>query len=711
MLAIRIKTDGIAMSLDKNVTDIEIVEEVNTISKLSFTVYPNTNAYDLIGPSVTKVVAYDTFLKKVVFEGRVYSCDDEMDSSGVIFKKLECENVMSYFCDSAVCGITFLGNRNVEVNEQIEYREGVPLNDIIVWLVENHNAQVNGDMQISLGAVYSGSTRLTKTIEIDNDNTFNVLKQVIEEMKWEFIVKYRQGAWYLYVGPSASFVTESSLTIISGVNMLNISKKASTEDICTRILPLGSVGYLPWEYREDITPVGSERNWAEQARLTLHGYDTEEHPHPRIVNDKYIQNDAMVAKYGIITKTVVYDDILVHDDNDFEASISELYRRGCAEADKLTDIEESYETNAIDLARGGYDYDSLFVGYVYRIQNPMMNIDTVLRITSKTLKYDDPTASTLKFGKIGITMSNDAYKKNISLTRRLNANTFNAAKNTNYRLGGMSLRNITQSTYDNMPNHLDDTIYVATGSQGEIKMYKGDTEISRGGRVENAAIVTNAQASQIISDEQIIFVDTTLPARVVWGKHGNWFYLNGYPVYFQDAQTIQAYTDTFLEDFDEPFFPAEIEMYVYINQNTTYKRRIYCEITQMQFTTVSSAQKKRYTVAHYYDEYRMIDNEWVLYSTGNRGSGYTSVNIDIDPNDELTHLGMFVTSNNLRFGNTNVATPAIYYVYKSSSDTNYKFASSTYHYSSGGYGDCKLMTNAEIIFAKGMTATTLEVNS
>ena len=42
MLAIRIKTDGIAMSLDKNMTDIELVEEVNTISKLSFTVLLTT---------------------------------------------------------------------------------------------------------------------------------------------------------------------------------------------------------------------------------------------------------------------------------------------------------------------------------------------------------------------------------------------------------------------------------------------------------------------------------------------------------------------------------------------------------------------------------------------------------------------------------------------------------------------------------------------
>ena len=419
----------------------------------------------------------------------------------------------------------------------------------------------------------------------------------------------------------------------------------------------------------------------------------------------------MVAKYGVITKTVVYDYILVHDDNDFEASIAELYRRACQDADALTDIEESYETNAIDLARGGYDYDSLFVGYVYRIQNPMMNIDTVLRITSKTLKYDDPTASTLKFGKSNVTMSNSAYKKNVSLTRKLNANTFNAAKNTDYRLGGMSMRNITQSEYANMSNHLDDTIYVTTGSQGEIKMYKGDTEISRGGRVENAAIVTNAQASQIISDEEIIFVDTTLPARVVWGKQGNWFYCQGYPVLFDSADRIRnVYDDTFLQPYGEPFFPAEIEIEVYVNATTTYKHKYYSSIEQMSWVTSNGVICKRYNIWHYYDEYRLVNGEWVLYSERNRPGSQYSINLDIPIPYELEKIGIFMSTDTLRFGTANIVNGCnMWYVYTTSADSYYHFTPGT-NYGSYSYSSYALKNNAEIIFAKGMTATSLEVD-
>lgn len=510
MLAIRIKTDGIAMTVDKNVTDIELVEEVNTISKLSFTVYPNTNAYDLIGPTVTDICAYDTFLNDVIFEGRVYSCNDEMDTSGIIFKKLECEGVLGFFCDSIVSNVVFLGTREVEIEENNTTRTEVVQGDNIVgiinWLINNHNNQVPANRQIQIGSICVGMDDskkiLSKSIEIDNDNTYNVLSQLISEtMKYEFRVRYYNGHWVFDV--AEVFTNATQTNIISGVNMLSISKKSTTENICTRILPLGAVGYVAPDYRENMTPYKNAGNYSEQGRLSLYGYNTPEHPHARIIDGKYVQNDELVARYGVITKTVTYEDIVAHDDKDFLNCVSELYRRAVNEADNLDIGDDAYETNAIDLARAGYNFDSLFVGFCYRIQNPMMNIDTVLRVISKTLKYDDPTASTLKFGKFNVTMSNSSYKKNVSLTRKLNTSAFNAARNMDYRLGGMSVRNVTQSEYNNMSSHLDETIYVATDGGGDIKLYKGDTEIRRGGRVENAAVLTS-NASDFIVERQLM---------------------------------------------------------------------------------------------------------------------------------------------------------------------------------------------------------------
>lgn len=732
MLAIRIKTDGISMSIDKNITDVELVEEVNAITKLSFTVYPNTNAYDLIGPSVTSITAYDTFLNKVIFEGRVYSCDDQMTEDGIICKKLECESVMSYFVDSTISNIIFPGTRTVENEDgSTQVVQGTPIGTIIKWIVNNHNSQVEADRQILYGKVTTHLNNkqvvLPETISIDNDNTFNVLKEIVsEKLEWEFQVRYDKGLWYLDV--SNQFASASTTRIISGVNMLTISKKATSDDICTRILPLGASGYVRLDRQENTTPFLSSANWADQARLSLNGYDSEQNPHPRVVNGKYIQNDSLVAKYGIITKTVTFDDIQAHDDSDFDSCVDELYRRAVNYADSMVDGEESYETTAVDLARAGYNYDSLYVGYYYRVQNPMMNIDTILRITSKTLKYEDPTASTLKFGKSNITMSNSSYKKNVSITKKLNTNAFNATKNTDVRLGGMSMRNISTKEYSKMSKHLNNTIYVTTDqNSGEIKLYKGDTEIPRGGggvEVDNAAIITPAQASSLITDEKVIFTDTAIPARVSYGKIGNWFYMNGYPVCLNTYENIKATigVDEFQKSLDDSKVLNECTLYANFQKSTNHalnRYDYYVEMYRQILNTSDADVKTRFEFRVYYDTYRWQNEAWVNSAT--KTTAFTPSFYLSNPH-RVEKFGFILTTNQVTF-NVSSTTPKPEYietslvmrpVYKSEEDDVYKLITLSDAIGSSIQGvihyAMSMDSKAELIFAKGMTKTSVKVD-
>lgn len=715
MLAISISSEGVRVTVDDNITDVELVEEINAISKLSFTVYPNSNAYDLVGPSITHIVAYDTFLNKVIFEGRVYSADDTMDGDGVIAKKLVCEGVLSYLCDSIVSNVTFSGPDDTDIL-------GDKAKNAIIWLINKHNELTSSEEKhIYIGNI-KDNVYLKETISIDNDNIYNVLTQVINSLKWEFKVRYYEGRWYLDAGPDFNtegtadgYSLESSTMIISGVNMVSISKKVSTEDVCTAIMPMGGVGYVAPAYRENITPVRNQgqTEWAEQARLTLHHYDNEESPHPRIFCDKYLINEELYKKYGFIAKTVIYDNLVAHDDNDFMTVLNRLYDKGIREVDNLKEPEESYETNAVDLARAGYNFDSIMLGYYYRVQNPMMNIDTVLRVTSKTLKYEDPVNCTLKFGKSGVSMSNASAKANVSLSQKYSANAFNAAKSTNYRMGGMSMRNLTQNEYNAMGTHLDDTIYYVSSGSGvtkEIKMYKGDEEISTGGGVENAAIVTNAQASQLITEEEIIFVDSSIPARVVWGRRGNWFYNNGYAYFFTTEEELSTLGNTFLEDYGEPFFPCEIWGYEYINKSTYYKDKIYMDIVSISMVYDGGVQKRRIEIAVYCDQYRMTNGEWTYYNTRTmRRTPNNYIYIYLGTDEQLEKIGLLPVGYNLNF-ETGVNTTNImfYVVYKLTTSSYYKFTNRMI-YVSDPYR-FKFLSNAEIIFAKGMTSTTMEVD-
>jgi hypothetical protein len=123
-----------------------------------------------------------------------------------------------------------------------------------------------------------------------------------------------------------------------------------------------------------------------------------------------------------------------------------------------------------------------------------------------------------------------------------------------------------------------------------------------------------------------------------------------------------------------------------------------------------SVQKRRIQIAVYCDQYRMTNGEWTYYNTRTmRHSPNNSIYIYLGTDEQLEKIGLLPVGYNLNF-ETGVNTTYIsfYVVYKLTTSSYYKFTHNMI-YVSDPYR-FKFLSNAEIIFAKGMTSTTMEVD-
>lgn len=321
----------------------QIKKQVNSIDSLTFTIYPGNAGYDSIEPLNTTVEVYDKN-NKTKFRGRVLDVTPGMDESGIVSKSVTCEGAMGYLCDSIwtiskmpyVSVYTFLDN-----------------------MLLQHNSNVEDKQKIYLGTVESSSSTYTfcsqygNTLEEINRNLINN-----DEIGGEIRIRYAEdGKNYLDYADTV-FNQGSDTKIELAVNMRSVSQSIDPKEVVTRVYPLG-------------------------AKLSN---DSDER---LSIAEKYIDNDKLIAKYGIHAGTVIFDDI---------TSLSDLYVKGHKYADNLKTAKVQYSVSAADLSAIDKSYDEFTVGTTYRIVNPLINLDETLRCIESTIDLNDPTATTLTFG-------------------------------------------------------------------------------------------------------------------------------------------------------------------------------------------------------------------------------------------------------------------------------------------------------------------------
>jgi hypothetical protein len=353
----------------------KVAKSINAVDSFSFTIYPNNAGYDLLKPLTTAVKVYDESTDKDIFIGRVLKCPDSMDERGLICRKVTCEGRLGWLYDS--------------VQPYIEYKM-VGISTVLSSFLSKHNAQVGADKRIELGQVtVTASNNYTYTANWDK--TMNVIAdKLIGKFGGEIQLRDKDGKVYLDYLENIGHGTDTTIEL--AVNLKTISREVDETAVITRLYPLG-------------------------AKLT----DSEKRLTIGTVNGgkDYIEDSSLVAKYGIISGTQIWDDVTL---------ASNLLSKGKEYLKSVNRAKVQYQITALDLSRIDKHIEQFELGCWYRVKNSLMGIDEDLRIVGISIDLDNPQASQLTFGDRFETLSGFMTAKTQSLQSAIDNSEFRNRK-------------------------------------------------------------------------------------------------------------------------------------------------------------------------------------------------------------------------------------------------------------------------------------------
>ena len=349
----------------------KIVKAVNAVDSFTFTIYPDNAGYNKLKPLTTSVTVTDDSTVKDVFIGRVLKCPDSMDEQGLICKSVTCEGRLGWLYDS--------------VQPYVEYKM-VGIRTVLASFISKHNTQVGDDKHISVGQV---------TVTGENNYTYSVnwvstmdaiSEQLVGKFGGEIQLRDQDGKVYIDYLEHIGHGTDTKIEL--AVNLKTISREIDETSVITRLYPLGA------------KLTDSEK------RLTIGSVNG---------GKDYIEDSALVAKYGVISGTQTWDDVT-------QASI--LKTKATAFLKSANKAKKQYKITAVDLSTIDMNFEQFELGCWYRVVNPLMGIDEDLRIIGITINLDNPEQSDLTFGDKFETMTGFMTAKTKSLQTAIDNSEF-----------------------------------------------------------------------------------------------------------------------------------------------------------------------------------------------------------------------------------------------------------------------------------------------
>ena len=319
---------------------------INEIDSFTFTILPNNQGYDLLKDLKTLVEIKNIKTNEIKFKGRIVMQTPGMKSSGLLSKDVVCESELGYLMDSV---------------QEYEECHNITVRGFLELIINNHNKQVSEDKHFTVGIVDVIDNNDSLYRFLGYDKTLDTIKdKLIDRLGGELRIRYEDGVRYLdYI---QAIGEKKDTEIVLARNLVTIEQERDPLDVITRLIPLGAK-------LED-----------SDERLTISSINN---------GFNYIDDEEAISKFGIIVDTVTYDDVTI---------VENLLRKGKEYLKENNKIKKKHKVTALDLSTIGLDVDSFEVGNIYRVVNPLMNIDEDLRVIEKTLDINSPQSSSLSIG-------------------------------------------------------------------------------------------------------------------------------------------------------------------------------------------------------------------------------------------------------------------------------------------------------------------------
>lgn len=339
-----------------------VTKAVNGIDSFVFRIYSNNVGWSELECLKTHIDVGDCITgDKDTFHGRVLTISPTMESSGLIYKDVQCEGELSYLQDST----QFYHNL---------YH--APIYAILGAMLNDHNAQVDNGKRIYLGQYVTG---MSVSFEWGYGKTWETLQELLsqEGVGGEIRLRYEDGVRYLDY-TNGTFSGGSDTVIEAGVNLISLTQTIDPTAMIT-----------------DLYAYGAKTGGTEQ-RVAL----------PSVIYDEARRELAG----GIVAGTVIFDDIT--DTTALEAAAQAYF-------DAMRPIRKQYRITAADLSLIDSSFDEFRLGYQYRSKNSLIGVDEIVRLIGIQIKIEDRTKNTLTFGDKFDTLTAMTSKKSKSFQMQL----------------------------------------------------------------------------------------------------------------------------------------------------------------------------------------------------------------------------------------------------------------------------------------------------
>lgn len=464
----------------------KLTREVSKGGSLTFTMTREHPQYEMLQKMSTVVAVHQD--GKEIWRGRILNHEADWYNNRAVY----CEGALSYFNDSCVTPFNYDGT----------------LKQFLQHLIDAHNAQVGQKMkQFELGTVTAALGDLVVHFgdadEYGVGEDYGKIWDIIDKMVLKTFGGYAYCSYNSKTGLNVlnycdqqyEAKRQTAQDIAYGVNLLDLTEKTDTNSLYTRIYPVGNkhtVKKTAWYYKLAW--------WKDQS----HTYDKDHEERWGIMDtdaatvkkylpagfscnlaEGWIQNDAAVTKFGIITRTV---------DLDADSS-SDLFAAGVQALQQNSLMVTSYTIRAVDLVDAGYSTERLtFACYAHILSQPH-SVDAIMLCSKLVEPLDHPEKKEYTFGMTRRTLTDrqvenlgrtNLLDESASAAERYSQNTINQLfaykKQTDEKISDISggLTNAVEKMGD-LQNQIDDNITswfyagVPTASNAPAKNWTTET--------------------------------------------------------------------------------------------------------------------------------------------------------------------------------------------------------------------------------------------
>lgn len=308
----------------------------------------------------TEIEPYTCFVKVTrpdkgltLFEGRVLTYSDSMDSSGTVQKEAVCEGLEGFLHDS--------------VQPWKEFHNTTP-KDFLQALITEHNRQVESYKQITLGTVTvtNATDNVYRFTDDTQDTWANIQDKLVSRLGGEMRIRNEGGKLFLDYEPEIS--SECPQRIELAHNMVSSSRTVDPSEIVTVLKPLG----------------------ATQERQNSDGSTDVSSPHLTIASvnggNDYLRDDQLISQFGIHVKTETWEDV---------TTPQALLAKGRAFLNAQKAIKYQLQAGYIDLSFLEETIGMIECGTYVRIVNQLEGLYATERIVAMSLDLLDVANSTL----------------------------------------------------------------------------------------------------------------------------------------------------------------------------------------------------------------------------------------------------------------------------------------------------------------------------